>query len=101
MSTTYVADGAGSLGGPIGNTRSTGLSVLWAILTLGIYTYVWTYRQFEEFKQYSGKGIGGGLGVVIAIFTGIVLWFVGRAVAPKPDNFTLRKERWTRVGFRD
>jgi hypothetical protein len=28
--------------GPVGNTRSIGLSILWAILTLGIYTFVWT-----------------------------------------------------------
>ena len=34
--------------GPVGNTRSIGLSILWAVLTLGIYTVVWTYKTQEE-----------------------------------------------------
>ena len=76
MSTTYVADGAGSQRGPIGNTRSTGLSILWAILTLGIYTYVWTYRTQAEIKQYSGNGVGGVLGFVIYLLVSPVTFFV-------------------------
>ena len=40
--------------GPVGNTRSIGLSILWAILTLGIYTFVWTYKTQEEIRRYSG-----------------------------------------------
>ena len=34
--------------GPLGETRSIGLSILWAILTLGIYTFIWVYRTQEE-----------------------------------------------------
>ena len=48
-----------------GNTRSIGLSILWAILTLGIYTFVWTYKTHEEIKRYSGNGVGGVIGFVI------------------------------------
>jgi hypothetical protein len=76
MSTTYVADGARSLRGPIGNTRSTGLSILWAILTLGIYTYVWTYKTHAEIKRYSGNGVGGVLGFVIYLLVSPVTFFV-------------------------
>jgi hypothetical protein len=50
-----------------GETRSVGLSILWAILTLGIYTFYWTYVTFEEMRRYSGKGLGGALGLVIYI----------------------------------
>lgn len=76
MSTTHVADGAGSQRGPIGNTRSTGLSILWAILTLGIYTYVWTYKTHAEIKRYSANGVGGVLGFVIYLLVSPVTFFV-------------------------
>lgn len=62
--------------GPVGNTRSIGLCILWAILTLGIYTFVWVYRTQEEVKRYSGNGIGGVLGLVIYILISPVTWFV-------------------------
>jgi ABC-type cobalamin transport system permease subunit len=62
--------------GPLGHTRSVGLSILWAILTLGIYPLVWTYRTQEEIKRYSGNGIGGVLGLVIVIVISPVTYFV-------------------------
>lgn len=51
--------------GAPGNTRSVGLSILWFILTLGIYSFFWVYRTFDEMKRYSGQGLGGPLGLVI------------------------------------
>ena len=39
--------------------------MLWALLTLGIYTLFWTYRTHEEIKSYSGEGVGGVIGLVI------------------------------------
>jgi hypothetical protein len=62
--------------GPVGNTRSIGLSILWAILTLGIYTFIWTYKTQEEMKRYSGNGVGGVLGLVIYILISPVTFFV-------------------------
>jgi Domain of unknown function (DUF4234) len=62
--------------GQIGNTRSIGLSILWAILTLGIYTFVWTYKTHEEMKRYSGNGVGGVLGLVIYILISPVTYFI-------------------------
>src|SRR6188474_1495557 len=53
--------------GPVGETRSIGLSILWFILTLGIYGIYWVYKTQEEVKRYSGNGIGGVLGLVIYI----------------------------------
>ncbi len=67
---------AGAPTGPIGETRSIGLSILWFILTLGIYGIYWVYKTFEEMKRYTGVGIGGVLGIVIHIVIGPVIWFV-------------------------
>jgi hypothetical protein len=62
--------------GPLGRPMSPGNVVLLSIVTLGIYTFIWTYRQFEDFKKYSGQGLGGGLGVVLGLFVNPVVWFM-------------------------
>lgn len=69
--------------GPVGQTRSVPLSILWTILTLGIYTYIWVFRTHREIKEYSGQGVGGWLGLVIwIVFTwtvglaGVITWFL-------------------------
>jgi hypothetical protein len=61
--------------GQLGNTRSIGLSILWAILTLGIYTFFWVYKTQDEMRRYSGQGLGGPLGLVIyviCVFAGTI-----------------------------
>src|SRR6476620_4898391 len=50
--------------GAVGNTRSIGLSILWAVLTLG------------EIKRYSGNGVGGVIGLVIYILISPVTFFI-------------------------
>ena len=60
--------------GQVGETRSVGLSILWAILTLWIYTFFWTYRTFDEVERYRGRGLGGPLGLVIYIVCVFVGW---------------------------
>jgi len=62
--------------GHVGHTRSIGLSILWAILTLGIYTFIWTYKTQDEIKRYSKNGVGGVLGLVIYILIAPVTFFV-------------------------
>jgi hypothetical protein len=62
--------------GPVGRPANAGTVILLSIVTLGIYTFIWTYRQFEDFKNYSGQGLGGGLGVVLGIFVNPVVWFM-------------------------
>ena len=62
--------------GPVGNRRSIGLSILWAVLTLGIYTIIWTYKTQEEIKRYSKNGVGGVLGLVIYIVLSPVTFFI-------------------------
>jgi hypothetical protein len=62
--------------GPVGETRSIGLSILWFIITLGFYSWYWVYKTQEEVKQYSGNGLGGVLGLVIWILIPPVTFFV-------------------------
>jgi hypothetical protein len=62
--------------GALGNQRSVGLSILWAVITLFIYTFIWVYRTHEEMKRCSGNGVGGVVGLVIYILISPVTWFV-------------------------
>ena len=62
--------------GPVGEERSAGVVVLLWIITLGIYGIWWQYRQFTDLKARSGNGIGGGLGLVLAIFFAIANVFI-------------------------
>jgi hypothetical protein len=62
--------------GPIGQPRSIGTSVLLAIVTFGIYTFVWTYKTYDEMKRHSGQGIGGAVGLILDIFVRPVTFFL-------------------------
>ncbi len=62
--------------GPIGRVRGTGVAILLCVVTLGIYSLVWYYSVHEEMKRHTGNGLGGGLGLVLAIFVGFVSPFV-------------------------
>lgn len=68
--------GGGLGGGPIGKPRAVGMQILFAIITLGIYTYFWVYWQHKEMKEYSGAGVGGAVGVIIYFFVNPVTWFL-------------------------
>jgi hypothetical protein len=52
-------------GRPKGQPRPVIMSMLLAVVTLGIFTFYWTYRTHQEIKDYSGMGVGGLLGVLI------------------------------------
>ncbi len=62
--------------GPVGNTRSTGLFFFIDMVTIVIYTFVWTYKTQEEIKRYSGNGVGGVVGLVIYILISPVTFFI-------------------------
>jgi hypothetical protein len=62
--------------GVVGRTTSPGMQILLTIVTLGIWAIVWTYRQYEDLKNYDGEGLGGPLAVVIMIFVGVVIPFL-------------------------
>ena len=61
---------------PLGKPRGWVAVVLLSLVTLGIYFLVYQYKTFQEMKDYSGEGIGGAVGLILAIFLGIVNWFL-------------------------
>ncbi|HUZ10395.1 MAG TPA: DUF4234 domain-containing protein [Acidimicrobiales bacterium] len=61
---------------PIGKVRNPWAVIGLSIITLGIYSLYWQYATFRDMKDYSGNGIGGVLGLVIAILLSIVNVFV-------------------------
>ncbi|MCW2795493.1 DUF4234 domain-containing protein [Nocardioides sp.] len=79
--------------GTPGQIRSTGMCILLAIVTFGIYSLFWYYKTHEEMKRYSGVGLGGAVALIITIVVGIVTPFITsaevgglyeRAGKPKP-----------------
>lgn len=53
--------------GPLGKVRGTGIVFLLALVTLGIYYFVYIYKTHEEMKRHTGTGIGGGLALLLYI----------------------------------
>jgi hypothetical protein len=62
--------------GAIGELRKPLTVVLLSLVTCGIYTFWWYYRNFEDMKQHSGEGVGGLLGLLLAIFCSIIAVFL-------------------------
>jgi hypothetical protein len=58
--------------GELGRIRPTGMIILLVIVTLGTWAFVYYYQVFEEMHRHSGRGLGGVLGLVIAIFVGVL-----------------------------
>lgn len=85
---------AGHAVGPLGKPRSIGVSILLAIVTLGIYAYVWTFKTHAELKAHSGSGIGGGLGLVLFILVAPATYFI---VPAEVRNALLRGGQESRV----
>jgi hypothetical protein len=56
--------------GPVGTQRSWIVVILLSIVTFGIYAFWWQYAMFKELKDHAGTGLGGGLGLLLAIVTG-------------------------------
>lgn len=62
--------------GSLGKPRSIWKSIGLAVITLGIYTFVWTYKTHDEIQTHSGQGVGGVVGLVIYILISPVTYFV-------------------------
>jgi hypothetical protein len=61
---------------PIGKPRSVGLTILVAIVTFGIWTWVWSYLNGEELRNYRRQGLGGVAYLLFTIFIVPVTMFV-------------------------
>lgn len=62
--------------GAVGKVRKPGMVILLTVVTLGVYAFVWWFKSFKEIKEYSGVGLGGGLGLLLAVLVSIVVWFM-------------------------
>jgi protein-S-isoprenylcysteine O-methyltransferase Ste14 len=62
--------------GPKGKVREPIVVILLSIVTLSIYFFVWSYKVFHENREFSGEGVGGVIGVILALLLGIVNWFL-------------------------
>lgn len=60
---------------PVGKPRRVLLIILYSIITLGIYGLVWIFKTFEEMKEFSGKGVGGWIGLLLDLVIGFVVPF--------------------------
>jgi hypothetical protein len=61
---------------PIGRPRSVGLTILVSVVTLGIWTWVWSYWNGEELKTYRREGLGGVAYLLLTIFISPVTMFL-------------------------
>ena len=65
--------------GQIGTMRSTGLCIVLAIVTLGIYQIVWYFKVHSEMKRHTGAGLGGGIALLLTLFVGSVMPYITSA----------------------
>jgi len=63
--------------GPVGRPRGIGFGILMFIITLGFYGWYWCYVTFDELHQHTKRGLGGGVALLIWIFVGIAIPFIG------------------------
>jgi len=64
------------MAGEMGKVRKPWGVIGLSIITFGIYALYWQYATFKEMKDFSGEGIGGGLGLLFAILISIVNVFL-------------------------
>jgi hypothetical protein len=63
--------------GPPGKGRSAGLIILLTIVTLGVWTLVWSYQNGEELKKHNRTGLGGAIYMILTlVFAPITMFMV-------------------------
>lgn len=95
---TYSAGGYG----PLGEVRPTGKSIALFVCTLGLYGYVYNFRVHSEMKRHSGRGIGGGIALLLTFIAGVAMPFVtpaevGSLYARRGESEPVRG--WTGLWF--
>jgi hypothetical protein len=59
-----------------GRVRPTGTCILLFFVTFGIYSYVYNYQVHDEMKRHSGRGVGGGIALLLTFIAGVAMPFV-------------------------
>jgi hypothetical protein len=67
---------AGGATGPLGTQRSIGMTIFLSIVTLGIWTLVWSYQNGDEIKRHANTGLGGVAYLLLTLFIGPVTMFL-------------------------
>lgn len=62
--------------GPTGQQRSTGRCILLFFVTFSVYGYIYNYKVHAEMKRHSGRGVGGGIALLLTFIAGIAMPFV-------------------------
>ena len=62
--------------GPVGKPRSPWLVLLLSIVTLGIWTIVWSYQNGDELKRRNNTGLGGVAYLFITLLISPVTMFL-------------------------
>jgi hypothetical protein len=75
-SPTPAPPGGGSATGPLGTQRSIGMTIFLTIVTLGIWTLVWSYQNGDEIKRHANTGLGGVAYLLITLFIAPVTMFL-------------------------
>ncbi len=68
--------GGGGASGPLGTQRSIGMTIFLTIVTLGIWTLVWSYQNGDEIKRHANTGLGGVAYLLITLFISPVTMFL-------------------------
>ena len=62
--------------GTLGTQRSIGMVIFLTIVTLGIWTLVWSYQNGDEIKRHANTGLGGVAYLLITLFIAPVTMFL-------------------------
>jgi len=62
--------------GPIGKPRSIFMVLVLTVVTLGIWTIVWSFQNGDELKRYSKTGLGGVAYLFITLLISPVTMFL-------------------------
>jgi hypothetical protein len=66
----------GGATGPLGTQRSVGMTILLTIVTLGIWSLVWSFQNGDELKRHANTGLGGVAYLLITLFISPVTMFL-------------------------
>jgi hypothetical protein len=67
--------------GPLGKPRKTGLTILVSIVTFGIWTFLWSYWNGEELKNYRRDVLGVGIYLLFTfILSPLTMFFMASEV---------------------
>lgn len=60
----------------LGKRRSAALVILLTIVTCGIWAIVWAFQNGDELHRFSGKGLGGGIHLIVTLLVSPVTMFL-------------------------